>query len=136
MRHKVQEVMLLSTHTLGTQCGFLSGCDVRMCSRPGLSLVSFPHGEQSYHKGQICPFSFFLLMPQVDHIIIVPETSSTTPPSPASGVLLTPISFPASSRTAIPLPASSLVPLAQLRGSCHLRKRSLLLAPGSPWAMM
>ena len=114
--------MLFFTHTLGMQHDFLPSCDVRMWSCAGLSIVSFPHGEQSYHKGQICPFSFFLLMPQVNHIVILPETYSTIPPSPARGIPQPRSVSLLVSHTVIPLPASSVVPLSQLRDSCHLRK--------------
>ena len=71
--------------------------DVQPC------IVSFPRGEQSCHKGQICPFSLFLLMPQVNHIITVPETSSTTP-IPCQWGPPALISFPASFSLSRPSP--------------------------------
>lgn len=42
---------------------FLLGCDARMWSCAGPSIVDFPHGEQSYHKGQI--FTPPILSPDV-----------------------------------------------------------------------
>ncbi|CAM9642772.1 unnamed protein product [Rangifer tarandus platyrhynchus] len=129
--------MLFSTHILGMQHGFLPGCDVRIWSRAGLSIVSFPHGEQSYHKGQICPFSLFLLMPQVNDIVTLPETYSTIPPSPARGIPLTPISFPPRFLHSHPSPCIFFSPTVSAQGLLSPKETvSLLQAHESPWAMM